>query len=44
MPIIFNYGFDNLGLQRMEGLVETDYLNLINIKINKKDNQLESYE
>jgi ribosomal-protein-alanine N-acetyltransferase len=27
MPIICNYGFDNLELHRIEGLVETDNLN-----------------
>jgi ribosomal-protein-alanine N-acetyltransferase len=27
MPIICNYGFNNLGLHRIEGLVETDNLN-----------------
>lgn len=27
MPIICKYGFDNLGLHRIEGLVETDNLN-----------------
>lgn len=27
MPIICNYGFDNLGLHRIEGLVETDNFN-----------------
>jgi ribosomal-protein-alanine N-acetyltransferase len=37
MPIICNYGFDNLGLHRIEGLVETDHLNLINIKVNKNE-------
>jgi len=30
MPIICNYGFDNLGLHRIEGLVETDNLNCKN--------------
>ena len=30
MPVICNYGFDNLGLHRIEGLVETDNLNCKN--------------
>ena len=30
MPKICNYGFDNLGLHRIEGLVETDNLNCKN--------------
>jgi [ribosomal protein S5]-alanine N-acetyltransferase len=30
MPIICNYGFDKLGLHRIEGLVETDNLNCKN--------------
>lgn len=30
MPIICNYGFRNLGLHRIEGLVETDNLNCKN--------------
>lgn len=30
MPIICNYGFDNLGLHRIEGLVETDNFNCKN--------------
>lgn len=30
MPLICKYGFDNLGLHRIEGLVETDNLNCIN--------------
>ena len=30
MPIICNYGFDNLGLHRIEGLVEKDNLNCKN--------------
>jgi [ribosomal protein S5]-alanine N-acetyltransferase len=30
MPIICNHGFDNLGIQRIEGLVETDNLNCKN--------------
>lgn len=30
MPIICNYGFHNLGLHRIEGLVETDNLNCKN--------------
>lgn len=38
MPIICNYGFDNLGLHRIEGLVETDNLNCKNVmkKLNFK--------
>ena len=31
MPIICNYGFDNLELHRIEGLVETDNLNCKNV-------------
>lgn len=27
MPLIFNYGFDNLGLHRIEGFVETENIN-----------------
>ena len=30
MPIICNYGFDNLGIHRIEGLVESDNLNCKN--------------
>ncbi len=30
MPIICNYGFEKLGLHRIEGLVESDNLNCIN--------------
>lgn len=30
MPIICKYGFDNLGVHRIEGLVETDHLNCKN--------------
>ncbi|KAF0203724.1 MAG: GCN5-like [Bacteroidetes bacterium] len=30
MPIICNYGFENLGLHRIEGLVETDNFNCKN--------------
>jgi [ribosomal protein S5]-alanine N-acetyltransferase len=30
IPLICNYGFDNLGLHRIEGLVETDNLNCKN--------------
>lgn len=30
MPIICNYGFDNLGLDRIEGFIETDNLNCKN--------------
>ena len=40
MPIICNYGFDNLELHRIEGLVETDNLNCKNV-MKKLDFKLE---
>ena len=40
MPIICNYGFDNLELHRIEGLVETDNLNCKNA-MKKLDFKLE---
>jgi len=40
MPIICKYGFDNLGLHRIEGLVETDNLNCKNA-MKKLDFKLE---
>lgn len=40
MPIICNYGFDNLDLHRIEGLVETDNLNCKNA-MKKLDFKLE---
>ena len=27
MPLIFNYGFDSIGLHRIEGFVETENVN-----------------